>query len=133
MLGCQLTGREGRPADSTPIRDCWSCWGLRYAWFWSLTVILLLLGPVDALGLLLALLGFDILIAVPARCPPELLDSLLEASVMAICVAQSSKKTLLGFVVGRYPGEYPALRDCILLFGVGVVDESTTGDEVTKS
>jgi len=46
----------------------------------------------DDLGLLLALLGFVILMAVPARCPLEPLDNLRLACEADSCLDRSSRR-----------------------------------------
>jgi hypothetical protein len=46
----------------------------------------------DDLGLLLALLGFVILMAVPDRCPLEPLDDLRTACEADICLDKSSSR-----------------------------------------
>lgn len=79
---------------------------------------------VEDLGLLLALFGFDIRMAVPERCcPPEPLDSRLAACVMAICVDKSSKKTSWGYDAGKASGVCPPYAAYIILivrYGVSV-------------
>jgi hypothetical protein len=59
--------------------------------------VLLLHNTIDDLGLLLALLGFVILIAVPDRCPLEPLDNLLAACEADICVDKSSRRKSVAY------------------------------------
>lgn len=59
----------------------------------------------EARGLMFALLGLLILMVDPFRWLFDCLDSLLEASEMAICVEKSSRKRLFDWSIVYAPGE----------------------------
>lgn len=59
---------------------------------------------IDDRGLLLALHGLTIRMALPARCPFEPRDNLLAACAAAICLDRSSRSESWAYVTGAAPG-----------------------------
>lgn len=96
--GCQLTGREARLTGSeeystlgTERITCSTiCCFLQARLLASFTMVLLLLSIMGDLGLLLALVGFVMRMAVPDRWPFDPGESLLVSCEEVICLAQES-------------------------------------------